>query len=153
MFREIIAALVAGTVFTGLSATADAKPRVQSQGEGGYTTRSGASLRGLENRSVSEDFPTTFSSQPSRVAVPAPILLRDRSEVVPQPQAITVFGQKIELGDQNSSSNSPNQAPSHVGVRNVEVSTGASSTDGEQLFRVQYRLLSQPEEKSLKSDR
>lgn len=149
MFRGIITALFAGVIVAGLSSTADAKPRVQSQSRSGYTTRSGASLRGLENRSVSQDFPTLMpdSSERSGNSVPAPISLHENSEAVNQPQSITVFGQKIELGHRNSSQNSENQAPSHVGLRNVEVSAGASSLDSQQLFRVQYQMLPSPEQK------
>jgi hypothetical protein len=147
MFRGIIAALFAGAVVTGLTSTAYAKPRVQSQAEGGLTTRSGSSLRGLHNRSVSQDFPTILpeTSETSPISVPAPIFIRHRPERVTQPQSITVFGQKIDLGSRKSSPNSANQSPSHVGVRNVEVSTGASSTDSEQVLRVQYQLMSRPE--------
>jgi hypothetical protein len=147
MFRGIIATFVAGAVVTGLTSTAYAKPRVQSQPAKGFTTRSGASLRGLENRSVSHDFPTFLpdTSEAASIPEPAPILLPNRTEPATQPQSITVFGEKIELGSQKSSQNSRNQVPSHVGVRNVEVSTGASSTDSEQLVKVQYRLLSRPE--------
>lgn len=147
MFRGIIATLVAGAVVTGLTSTAYAKPRVQSQPAKGFTTRSGASLRGLENRSVSRDFPTFLpdTAEAASIPQPAPILLRDRTEPAPQPPSITVFGEKIDLGNQKSSQNSRNQVPSHVGVRNVEVSAGASSTDSEQLVKVQYRLPSSPE--------
>ena len=149
MFRGIITAFFAGVVVAGLSSTADAKPKVQSQSQSGYTTRSGASLRGLENRSVSQDFPSFLSETPqgSSNSVPAPISLHDNSETVNQPQSITVFGQKIELGHRNSSQSSQNQAPSPVGLRNVEVSAGASSLDSQQLFRVQYQMLQTPEQK------
>lgn len=146
MFRGIIAALFAGALVAGLTSTVYAKPRVQSQPEGGFTTLSGASLRGLENRNVSQDFPTFLpeSSENPSLPEPAPILLGDRSEPVTQPQSITVFGEKIELGSRRASPNSGNQAPSHVEMRNVEVSAGASSTDAEQLVKVQYQLLSRP---------
>ena len=146
MFRGIIAALFAGVIVAGLSSTANAKPRVQSQVEGSYTTRSGRSLRGLENRNLSPDFPTLLPETPaiSPSSVPAPILLRNNAEPESVAQSITVFGQKIELGNRGSSENSGNQAPSHMGVRNVEVSAGASSTDSEQLLRVQYQLMSNP---------
>ena len=147
MFRGIIAAFVAGSAITGLTSTAYAKPRAQSQPASGVTTRSGASLRGLENRSVSHDFSSFLpdSSEAASIPEPAPILLHNHAEPATQPQSITVFGEKIELGSHKSSQNPANQAPSHVGVRNVEVSTGASSTDSEQLVKVQYRLLSHPE--------
>ncbi|GAB4184100.1 MAG: hypothetical protein Fur006_21380 [Coleofasciculaceae cyanobacterium] len=149
MFRGIITAFFAGAIVAGLSSTVDAKPRVQSQSQGGYTTRSGASLRGLENRNVSQDFPTFLpeTSESSPSSVPTPISIHDNSETVNQPQSITVFGQKIELGHRNSSQNSENQAPSHVGLRNIEVSAGASSLDSQQLLRVQYQMLSSPEQK------
>jgi len=149
MSRGLITAFFAGVVVAGLSSTAYAKPKVQSQSQGGYMTRSGASLRGLENRSVSRDFPT-FSpeiSERSSNSVPAPISLHEHPEIVNQPQSITVFGQKIELGHRNSSQHSENQAPSHVGLRNVEVSAGASSLDSQQLFRVQYQMLPSSEQK------
>ncbi|HEY9830302.1 MAG TPA: hypothetical protein V6D26_06975 [Stenomitos sp.] len=147
MFRGFITTLFAGIVVTGLTSTAYAKPRVQTQPAGGFTTRSGASLRGLENRSISQDLPTILSdtADTSSVAVPAPILLHQPSESVAQPPSITVFGEKIELGTKRGSRNSSNQAPSHVGVRNVQVSAGGSSTDSEQLVKVQYQLLSDPE--------
>jgi hypothetical protein len=149
MFRGIITAFFAGAIVAGLSSTVDAKPRVQSQSQDGYTTRSGASLRGLENRNVSQDFPTFLpeTSESSPSSVPAPISIHENSETVNQPQSITVFGQKIELGHRNSSHNSENQAPSHVGLRNIEVSAGASSLDSQQLLRVQYQMLSSPEQK------
>jgi hypothetical protein len=149
MFRGIITAFFAGAIAAGFSSTAYAKPRVQSQSQSPYTTRSGTSLRGLENRSVSRDFPTFLpeTSERSPNSVPAPISLQDNPDTVNQLQSITVFGQKIELGHRDSSQNSENQAPSHVGLRNVEVSAGASSLDSQQLFKVQYQMLSSPEQK------
>ncbi len=146
MFRGIITAIVAGAIVTGLASTAYAKPRGQSQSEGGYTTRSGESLRGLESRSGLQDLATS-SSESSPSSVPAPILLHDISQPVTQPQSVTIFGEKIELGHRGSSQNSGNQAPSHANLRNVEVSAGASSTDPEQVLRVQYQLMSNPDQK------
>lgn len=146
MFRGITTAIVAGAIVTGLTSTAYAKPRVQSQSEGGYTTRSGESLQGLESRRAAQDL-VIPSSESSPSSVPAPILLHDNSQPAPQPQSITIFGEKIELGHRGSSPNSANQAPSHANLRNVEVSAGASSTDPEQVLKVQYQLMSNPDQK------
>lgn len=146
MLRGIIATLFAGALITALTSTVCAKPKGQPQAEGGFTTRSGASLRGLQNRSASEGL-TNSSSETAPISVPVPILLHENSESVTQPQSLTLFGQEIKLGNRGTSRNSGNQAPSHMEMRNVEFSAGASSLDPGQVLRVQYQLMSNPEEK------
>lgn len=149
MFRGMIAVLFTGAVVTGLSSTGYAQQRVQPQPEGSFTTRSGESLR-IEGRSVSKDFQTPSPDTASN-SVPAPISLPQNSQPVTRPQSLTVFGQKIDFGNrktsQNSDSNTGNQAPSYVEMRNVEVSAGASSMDSQQIFKVQYQMLSPQEKK------
>jgi hypothetical protein len=149
MFRGAIAVLFIGAVVTGLSSTGYAQQRVQPQPEGSFTTRSGESLR-VEGRSVSKDFKTPTPATPSN-SVPAPVSLPHNSEAVTQPQSLTVFGQKIDFGHRRTSpasdTNSGNRAPSHLEMRNVEVSAGASSMDSQQIFKVQYQMLSPQEKK------
>jgi hypothetical protein len=142
MFRGIITALFAGAVVAGLASTAYAKPRVQTQPQGGFTTRSGASLRGLERQSESED----ILPETSPISQPAPIL-GNNSQPATRPQSITIFGETIQLGNRGASQNSGNRAPSHVEMRNVEVEAGASSLDPDRVLRLQYQLLSPPEKK------
>ncbi len=139
MVRRTLAALSAGVLVTSLTSPVYAQPRVQSQTRGHFTTRSGASLQGLENRSISQDFPA-FLPASSSVSVPQPVV-RESAESSEKPQSVTVFGQTIELGSRGDSKNSGNKAPSHLEMRNIEFSAGASATDSEELLRVQYQLM------------
>jgi hypothetical protein len=144
MFRAITVVLFAGAIVTQLTATVYAKPIERSQPENRFNTLSGESLRGLESRNLSKDSPVPEASPISETSS---ISARDNNNSEPSIQipAITVFGTKVEISRGRSSGDSNSRASGFVGVRNIEVSTGASSVDTEQVVKVQYQLLSSPD--------
>lgn len=113
MLRGIITALVAGTILTSLTSTAYA------QSEANYNTRSGESLQGLQNRSISKDFPTTFSGN-SRTSGNAETLLLE------------------ENNNSGFKFKSPITLPAFV--NQLDVSTGGSSLNSDEVFRLRYRV-------------
>lgn len=115
MYREIIAALFIGTIVTGLTST------VYAQSNNGATTLSGESLRGLENREVSKDFPSVFSGS-SRTSGNSSTLLLDNNA-----------NSKPEIKP-------PIRLPEFV--NQLDFSTGGSALNSEEVFKVRYRLLS-----------
>lgn len=115
MFRGVIAALFAGTIVTGLTST------VYAQSSNGANTLSGESLRGLENREVSKDFPSVFSGS-SRTSGNSSTLLLD-NDANSEPQ-----------------SKPPIRLPEFV--NQLDFSTGGSALNSEEVFKVRYRLLS-----------
>lgn len=114
MLRKIITALIAGTIVTSLTST------VYAQSEVNYNTRSGESLQGLQNRSVSKDFPTTFSGT-SRTSGNSETLILEENN--------NNSGPKIK---------SPIRLPEFV--NQLDVSTGASSLNSDEVFRLRYRV-------------
>jgi hypothetical protein len=64
MFRKTIAPLFAGMVVTGLSSTVYAQPITPAPTDNSFNTRSGESLRGLQNRSISKDSSTFSETSP-----------------------------------------------------------------------------------------
>jgi hypothetical protein len=146
MFRGIIAPLFAGVIVTGLTSTVYAKPIVPSQPENNFSTRSSESLRRIENRNIVKDF-LTPSSTTSSAAEISPISLQDNKPTpVPLAPAEFVLGNNVKVSAGRPSPNSATHAPAHLELSNrIEVNAGASSLDSEQLVKVQYQLLSQPE--------
>lgn len=114
MRHHIITALVAGTIVTSLNST------VYAQSNTNYNTRSGDSLQGLQNRSISKDFPTTFSGN-SGTSVNSETLLLDQNN--------NNSGPKIK---------SPIRLPEFV--NQLDVSTGGSSLNSDEVFRLRYRV-------------
>lgn len=114
MLRGIITALVAGTIVTSLTST------VYAQSDANYNTRSGESLQGLQNRSISNDFPATFSGN-SRTS--------GNSETL-----------RLEENNNNSGPQitSPIRLPDFV--NQLDVSTGGSSLNSDEVFRLRYRV-------------
>ncbi len=148
MFRGIIAVLIAGAVVTGLTSTVCAKPMENSQPQDSFNTLSGESLRGLESRNLSKDS-STILPETSPISERASISARDNnnnnSTPVIEIPAIAVFGTKVEFSRGRSSGDANSRASGNVELSNLEVSAGASSVDSEQVVKVQYQLLSQPE--------
>lgn len=114
MLRGIITVLVAGTIVTSLTST------VYAQSEANYNTRSGESLQGLQNRSINKDFPTTFSGT-SRTSGNAETLILEENN--------NNSGPKIK---------SPIRLPEFV--NQLDVSTGGSSLNSDEVFRLRYRV-------------
>jgi hypothetical protein len=114
MLRTIITSLLAGTIVTSLTAT------VYAQSDTNYNTRSGDSLQGLQNRSISKDFPTTFSGN-SGNSVNSETLLLDQNN--------NNSGPKIK---------SPIRLPEFV--NQLDVSTGGSALNSDEVFRLRYRV-------------
>lgn len=115
MFRGIITALFTGTVVTGLTST------VYAQSGNGTTTLSGESLRGLENREVSKDFPSVFSGSLRTSGNSSTLLLDNDPNSKPQLKP-------------------PIRLPEFV--NQLDFSTGGSALNSEEVFKVRYRLLS-----------
>jgi hypothetical protein len=113
MLRKIITTLIAGTIVTSLTST------VYAQSEVNYNTRSGESLQGLQNRSVSKDFPATFSGNSQYSGNAETLLLENNNN----------SGPKIK---------SPIRLPEFV--NQLDVSTGASSLNSDEVFRLRYRV-------------
>ena len=114
MLRGIITALVAGTILTSLTSTAYA------QSEANYNPRSGESLQGLQNRSISKDFLTTFSGN-SRTSGNAETLL-------------------LEENNNNSGFKFKSPITLPAFVNQLDVSTGGSSLNSDEVFRLRYRV-------------
>jgi hypothetical protein len=119
MFRGILATLGVGAVVTGSSSTVLANPTVPAQPESSFDTLSAESLRDVENRNLSKDY-LTLSAKSLPTPETSPISLSDKrnAPVIPIPAEI------LEL------------------VQRVEVSTGGSSLDSDQLVRLQFSLSS-----------
>lgn len=117
MFRGILATLGVGAVITGSSSRVLAHPIAFSELETDFCTPSAKSLRDIENRNLSKDYPILISKN---LPIPEtePILLRDKRKtpVVRVPAKISNL------------------------IKRVEVSTGGSSLDSEQMVRVRLRL-------------
>ncbi len=144
MVRGILTPLFAGVIVTGLAATVCAKPIVSSQAESNFSTRSGQSLRRIESRNIVKDFLAPSATTPSNTAI-APMSLRDNQSVA-QPLAEFVLGNNVKISTGRSAANAQTNAPAHLElIDRVEVNAGASSLDSEQLLRVQYQLISQPQ--------
>ncbi len=113
MLRKITATLGVGAAVTGLTPVAHAGQMALSQPESPAETLQGESVREQENiYNSKKDYPTILAQA-------EPILLRNSSPaeiVTPIPAEI------LEL------------------IRKVEISTGASSLDSDQLVRVQIHL-------------
>jgi len=118
LFHAILATLGCCSLITGLQKAAyAANLTVLSPSESGLSTLSSESLLGLENRNSSEDYSTIFSeTKPLREW--QPIFLSQNTEV-PLIQVPTVV---LDL------------------INSVEVNTGASSLDSDQLLKLRYRL-------------
>lgn len=110
MFRGIILTLFAGTLVTGLASTASA------QQPNSYTTLSGESLRGLDGKNVSEDFRPAVSGSSSASTIPS-MSARDK-----KPESDSQTRKPLPYTDQ------------------FDVSTGGSSLNSEEVFKVRYRL-------------
>jgi hypothetical protein len=118
LFRGILATLGVGGLVTGLQSTVlAANLTILSQSETGISTLSGESLRGIENRNNSKDY-STISSEPTSIIERKPILLSRNTErpVVQIPSEI------LDL------------------IERIEVDTGGSSLDCDQLVKVQYHM-------------
>lgn len=140
MLRAIIAALVTGAVVAELSSTVYAQSFTRSHSATGFTTLSGESLRRIENRNFSKDFPlfseTSLTSQPETISLP-----NENSAPTIKIPSLSVFGKKVEIDSGNSLSGSKTPAsPQLVWSNKLEVSTGGSPVDSERLVRVQYQL-------------
>lgn len=114
MLRGIITALVAGTILTSLTST------VYAQSNANYNTRSGESLQGLQNRSISKDFPATFSGNSRNSGNAETLILEENNNN---------SGPKIK---------SPITLPAFV--NQLDVSTGGSSLNSDEVFRLRYRV-------------
>ncbi len=118
LLRGILATLGVGGLVTGLQSTVlAANLNVLSQSEAGISTLSGESLRGIENRNNLKDY-STISSEPTSIIERKPILLSRNTErpVVQIPSEI------LDL------------------IERIEVDTGGSSLDCDQLVKVQYHM-------------
>ncbi len=118
LFRGILATLGVGGLVTGWQSTVlAANLTILSQSETGISTLSGESLRGIENRNNSKDY-STISSEPTSIIERKPILLSRNTErpVVQIPSEI------LDL------------------IERIEVDTGGSSLDCDQLVKVQYHM-------------
>jgi hypothetical protein len=118
LFRGLLATLGVSSPIAGLQQAVYAtNPAMLSQPESHFSTLSGESLRGIENRNNSKDYSTIFSeTQPQSQR--KPILLSDNTDtpVIQVPVAL------LDL------------------IKKVEINTGGSSLDSEQLVKVQYRM-------------
>ncbi len=113
MFHKTSAALFAGIVVTGLSSTVYAQTITPAPADSSFNTRSGESLRGLQNRSISKDY-STFS-ETSPLSGISPMSIRN-----------------------NSAPRSPGVRLSD----GVKVSAGASPINSDEVLKVRYNLLS-----------
>lgn len=118
LFHAILATLGCCSLITGLHKSAyAANLTILSPSESGLSTLSSESLLGLENRNSSEDYSTIFSeTQPQREW--QPIFLSQNTEV----PLILVPTVVLDL------------------INSVEVNTGASSLDSDQLLKLRYRM-------------
>lgn len=118
LFHAFLATLGCCSLITGLPKSAyGANLTGLSPSENGWSTLSSMSLLGLENRNSSENDSTIFS-EATPLREWQPIVLSQNTEVslIPVPTVI------LDL------------------INSVEVNTGASSLDSEQLFKVRYRM-------------
>lgn len=115
MFRRIIAALFAGTIVTGLTSN------VYAQSSNGATTLTSESLRGLQNREASKDFPSVFSGSSRTSGNSSTLLLDNNDNSEPQVKP-------------------PIRLPEFV--NQLDFSTGGSTLNSEEVFKLRYRLLS-----------
>ncbi len=118
LFHAILATLGCCSLISGLQKAAyAANLTVLSPSESGLSTLSSESLLGLENRNSSEDYSTIFSeTKPLREWQP---IFRSQNTEVPLIQVPTVV---LDL------------------INSVEVNTGASSLDSDELLKVRYRM-------------
>jgi hypothetical protein len=118
LFRGILATLGVGSLVSGLPSTVlAANSTVLSQPESNFGTLSAESLRGLENRNNPKDYSTIFSET-------QPLTEKNSILLTHNPEA-TVVPIPAELLDL---------------IKKVEVSTGGSSLDSEQVVNVRYRM-------------
>jgi hypothetical protein len=142
MLRGSTVILFAGAIAFGLTSHVWANPSERSRGEENFTTLSGESLRGLENRSASENSPALLREDNSDAETGAISLPENESDS--EAPEITLFGNTIKLSSEDSPQNADNVPSTHLELSDLEFSTGGSSVDGEQLMRVQYRFPSAP---------
>jgi len=116
--HAILATLGVGSLVTGLQQSVyGASLTVLSQPESGLSARSGESLRGLENRSYLKDYLSIFpETKPLTEETPISLSHPTKSPVVQVPTVI------LDL------------------IKSVEVNTGGSSLNSDQLLEVRYRM-------------
>jgi hypothetical protein len=116
--HAVLAALGVGSLVTGLQQSAyGANLSVLSQPESGLSARSGESLRGLERRSYLNDYLTLFpETKPLTEETPISLSHPTESPVVQVPTVI------LDL------------------IKRVEVNTGGSSLNSDQLLEMRYRM-------------
>jgi hypothetical protein len=118
LFHAILATLGCCSLISGIQKAAyGANLSVLSPSESGLSRLSSDSLLGLENRNSSEDYSTIFS-ETKPLTEWQPIFLNQNTEV-PLIQVPTVV---LDL------------------INSVEVNTGASSLDSDELVKVRYRM-------------
>jgi hypothetical protein len=118
LFRAILATLGVGSLVSGLQeAVYGANLTVLSQPESGLSTLSDESLLGLEHRSYAKDYSTILSDTKPATEW-KPILLSHDTEA-PVVQVPPIL---LDL------------------MKKVEVNTGGSSLDSEELVNVRYRM-------------
>jgi hypothetical protein len=116
LFRTILATLGVGGLVTGLpSAVLSANPTVLSQPESNFSTLSGESLRGIENRNNSKDY-LTSETKPRTERKPILLSRNTKAPAVQIPPLI------LDV------------------IKRVEVNTGGSSLDSDQVVKVRYRM-------------
>ncbi|HEY9613440.1 hypothetical protein [Allocoleopsis sp.] len=116
--HAILATLGVGSLVTGLQQSVyGAGLTVLSQPESGLSVRSGESLIGLESRSYLNDYLTLFpETKPLTEEAPISVSHPTESPVVQVPTVI------LDL------------------IKSVEVNTGGSSLNSDQLLEVRYRM-------------
>jgi hypothetical protein len=118
LFRGILASLGVGSLVTGLPSTVlAANLSVLSQPQSGLNKLSSESLRGLENRNNSKDSPTIIDE--TKPLTDRDSILLSRHADVP---VVRVPSELLDL------------------IKKVEVNTGGSSLDSEELVKVRYRM-------------
>ncbi len=116
--RGILALFGVGSLVTGISsAVYAANLTVLSQLESDFSTRSSESLIEIENRSHAKDYASIFS-ETKPITEWKPILLNPETQV----SIVRIPTELLEL------------------INKVEVNTGGSSLDSDQLVKVRYRL-------------
>lgn len=142
MLRGSTVILFAGAIAFGLTSHVWANPSERSRAERNFTTLSGESLQGLENRSTSEDSPALLREDNSGAETGEILLPEDKSES--EAPEITLFGNTIKLSTEDSPQSADNRPSTHLELSDLEFSTGGSSVDDEQVMKVQYRFPSAP---------
>lgn len=118
LFRGILATLGVGGLVTGLQSTVLAvNLTVLSQSQTGISTLSGESLRGIENRNNSKDY-SAISAEPKPITEREPIILSRNTEK----PVVQIPSELLEL------------------IERIEVDTGGSSLDCDQLVKVKYHM-------------